>query len=951
MKSFLEEVAEKILNAGHKDLTQIRIVFNNRRSGIFLKKEMSKIGGRAMFIPKIMGMNELVEEISGVEVIGHEELLCKLYEIHCELADEAGEDKERFTAFATRGEMMLSDFSEIDLYCVDAKALFCNVHEMKEIEGWDIEGKALTEGQKRHLKFYKQLYIYYSRLRKELIEKGQAYSGMSYRIAAETIGEKEEEVEGEYIYFVGFNALSNSEQKIIQTLIKTGRAALITDGDAYYYNDKQQEAGYFLNKLKEQFADIGEYKDHFGEGEKKIEIVNCPEPLLQTKYAGELLKEIIGQSDDAEKEEGKIDKILEETAIVLADEGLLVPMLNSLPKEIKTVNATMGYPYIQTDTHAWVENLIDLTLHKRNGRYPWGEVYRLISNPSISPLIGNRKEIERLKKEFEDKHLTHVTAQMLMAGEIGRGIDMTAIEPLLAIEEQQDKTLIEKIRTLSWEMDRKYTRGDIDREVEAREVMRQAMAKIEEMQERYVHIEGIKEMKALYEHIVRQQSIPLQGKALTGLQLLGVLETRNLDFRRVIILSVNEGTLPSGKTVNTLIPFILKTAYKIPTYREKDAIYANHFYRLLQRAEDIHILYSSQTEATGKGEESRFVMQIRNELAKRYANITLKEKVLTAENRVREIEPKQGVAKTPTAMKKIKELAQRGLSPSALNMFIDCEKRFYYQYVIGVKEREEIDENIASHDFGTIVHKVLEDIYKQDLGRGLRIETLTEAIEQTDKIVAEAFGEYLSDKEQLTGYNQIQIGIAKEEVRHLLEQEKEMLKQGIDIQVIGLEKRLKRHLSEGVCITGIADRIDRVGGKVRIVDYKTGKVSESDLQAPTEKYPKIKEKWFQVMLYAWTYMQNEEDNGGQEDNSILGQEGFMSGIYPLRLFNTGFLFAHKGKDEESKEIKSEDIQAFEQLLWEKVGRLMQEEGEFEANGDEKSHCPYCPMREVCLSKK
>ena len=333
MESFLSEIAQRLLNEYQDSLDKVTVVFNNRRSGLFLRQQFLKLSGEPLFLPRTIGMDILVSELGETEIISNELLLFELFDIHRNLLGE-NRKYDTFEEFITFGDTMLADFSEIDLYCVNAKQLFSNLHDIKSIGEWDIDSGKLTPFQEKYLLFYNTLYQYYNLLHQRLESQHKAYAGMAYRHVAENIEDiLSKRNSNQQVCFVGFNALSTSETRIIQHYIKNGLGKLYTDGDAYYYENEQQEAGHFLRKHHLSFPNIGNYDDHFAIGKKNITIINCPENILQCKYTGKIIEKELQANPESK---------LNQTAIVLADESLLLPMLNSLPKEVKTANITMG---------------------------------------------------------------------------------------------------------------------------------------------------------------------------------------------------------------------------------------------------------------------------------------------------------------------------------------------------------------------------------------------------------------------------------------------------------------------------------------------------------------------------------------------------------------------------------------------------------------------------------
>lgn len=875
-------------------------------------------------------MDQLVSELGNVEIIPNEWLLFELFDIHKHLNNEGGK-YETFEDFISFGEMMMADFSELDLYCVDAQEIFANLHDLKSIGEWDIETGKLTPFQERYLRFYKSLYQYYTQLHQRLQKRNRAYSGMAYRIVAEHIEELSVKESSEHLYFVGFNALSTSEDRIISHFVKGGKGSILTDGDAYYVNDIQQEAGFFLRKHRVDYPSIKEFPDHFAIGKKEINIISCPENVLQCKHAGEILSEHLN-GDNA--------NTLGSTAIVLGDESLLLPTLNSLPPQIKAANITMGFPFPQTSAHSLMLKIISLQQRRRDKTFYYQDIIDILTDIFVLPLTGitNISQIEELF--YRDKiiyagieTLDNLISQM--GGQLGPikylfTADKTNPDELLGIAKQLIQTIY-----LAQSLE-----SDI-REKESLACLLQMVNYLQDLQEEYHCLDSLTVLQKIYVRLSKRNSIAFYGEPLEGLQILGVLETRNLDFKHVIMLSANEGTIPSGKKHNSLIPYNLRVHFGLPTFHEKDAVYAYNFYRLIQRAESIEILYNTESEGIGKGEPSRFVLQLQNELAKKYPNISIHEKVLSSMND-KSYTPMQDVGvKNDVVMDRLQHIAEKGFSPSALNKYRDCPLRYYYENVLRIEESNQVSEDLEQNELGTCIHSVLENIYSKEPDHIVRKETLQEALANLDTLIEQSLNEQFQYGRNRLGRNMFMESVAKIQISKFLKMEISQLDQGSHIEIVGLEKELSHKLEcelrgkkYEVNIAGTADRIDCCDGFFRIIDYKSGKCDSKELvvrEAEPDVF-KVSDKWFQIMLYEWLF-----------HKSTNGDKPHVSGIYPLQHSNTQLMTASW---ENETVITSKHLSIFETMLKGLINEIMDPEIDFEANKGCKS-CNYCSFKECC----
>ncbi len=940
MDSFLHSVAQTLWNRHQGHMEEVLVVFNNRRAGLFLQKQLQGMDCQSFFLPRIIGIDDLINELGELQIAPQEFLLFELYKIH---RTKGGEDRkfQTFEEFMSFGEMMLKDFSEIDLYCVDAHSLFNTLKEHKRLGEWTPDETALTPNQSSYLAFFNSLYDYYNELRTALKEQKRAYMGMAYRQVAEQIDSLLEKIKEKHVYFVGFNALSTCETTIIEHCIAEGIGKVIFDGDAYYFDDPQQEAGYFLRRNAQRFPDVGPFEGHFDQKAKTIHIVNCPENILQAKKAGVILNQLLEQA--SEEQSPNHGKQLENTAVVLADEGLLIPMLNSLPEGVHTVNVTMGYPYTLTEVHNLVTALLSLYAGSKEGRFYHKDLTELTACPILYKILGNKDLHNILTQKLSNGKIIYISPE-----EIIEMLDsMSNGQRLRLLFQTASPTItetFERILLLAEVIVQSETLKDNVKEKEALACLLQIIDHFKSLQTPdHPFIETLTTLQRIYERMAQRRSISFYGEPLAGLQLLGMLETRSLDFSKLIMLSVNEGTLPAGRGDNTLIPYILKKEYGIPTFKEKDAVFANHFYRMLQRTDEAWLLYSSDSNGMGKGEPSRFILQLKNELAVRYKNITIVEEVVATQQQLPPAPTVTTAEKDAGTLQRLQEIAARGFSPSALNRYRNCPMQFYYSDVLGIKELDEISEDIESNELGSFIHDILCQIYNLDEDKVIKQETLGRALEQLDKEIDRRYQTDVLKKRSKEGKNHLYGEVAKIQIRRFLEKEMDYLNTGHPIQMLLTEYEMKMPLDVAgqgvdtpVLIKGIADRVDFVEGHLRIADYKSGSVEEKELRVESENadFRTVPDKWFQVMAYAWLFYRQYHY-----------EKPFCSGIFPLRMLRADFMPASwNGK----KLFDYTDIDRFEQLLKSLVTEMLNPDIAFIASPrNKKQSCKYCPFIHSC----
>lgn len=933
MQTFLSEVAQR-LRADHPNgLEHVVVIFNNRRSGLFLRRQLTSEDNNPFFLPRIIGIDELISELGGLSIVPNEYLLFELFDIHRHL-DGANDKFESFEDFISFGDMMLNDFSEIDLYRVDAQQLFNNLHDIKAIGEWDIESGKLTSFQERYLAFYRSLYSYYTQLHERLMLQGRAYNGMAYRHVAENIEALIPDDDTYHYYFVGFNAISACEDTIIRQYLRQGIGNIISDGDAYYFNDPNQEAGHFLRKHHQnQLFPQTEYPDHFTLGNKEITIVSCPENVLQCKYAGELL---------SHQKEYKPSDATEQTAIVLGDESLLLPMLNALPPQISTANVTMGYPLTATTLHTLAIAIISLHQRRQKQMFYHQDILDILSNRNLNPILGIDDVYSKLSNTLASQHIIYATPDEIDQLCQETNCSLSQIRFLFSSESPTPDALLDMLLNLIRLLYNTSRDNLKPTEKESLASLLQIIEYLKELQSKYHFISNLKVLLKIYSRLAQRSIIPFYGEPLQGLQILGVLETRNLDFKKVILLSANEGTMPSGKTANTLIPYNLKTSFGIPTYREKDAVYAYNFYRLLQRADEVHLIYHTESDGMGKGEPSRFLLQIRRELAARYPNnIKLHEQVLSVSS-TNNIESRAlSYCKEPPVMLQLQKISQRGFSPSALNKYRNCPLKFYYENIMGINEKDSINEDLEQNELGSYIHAVLENIYTPTIGSPLQAEYLAQALGDIDHLLAQVLEKQFHHGRSHTGRNHFLESVAKAQISNFLNTEISNLKKGNHISIISLEKELTHSIQvtindtpQQVTISGIADRIDLWNDYIRVIDYKSGKVELKDLRVKESQpdWANVPDKWFQVLVYTWLFHHNSQSN-----------EPHIAGIQPLGHFQFDFLSAQW---EDSHLLTPAHLESFEAMLQELLSHLLNPDIPFLPNRESKM-CAYCPFAETC----
>lgn len=922
--TFLEKTAQHLIDNYSDNLSELCIVLPNKRAGLFLKQYLSKLIDKPIWLPNIIGTEELIEQLSDVEVIDNVTQLFELYEVYRNSTNEP----ETFDEFSKWGQILLHDFNEIDRYLVPPKGFFKHINEARALEVWNLGEREITEFQSQYLKFWEQLGDLYDRFTSYLIENKLAYQGLAYRIVAEGLKENpekfvEDKIEWDKLIFVGFNALNKAEEVLVSELKKQGKCDVLFDADEYYMNDTMQESGLFLRELKKKdaFQPFKWISNKFKEEEKQINIYGVPQNIGQAKY----ITNILNGLDDS--------KNYTDTAVVLADENLLIPVLQSVPETIANINVTMGYPLKNTPTNNFFEIYFNTLVNaerfgnKDSLTYHHKDLLKLFQL-SFSEIVFGKENCNVIKRHIIKHNWVFINKEKIdwINGKLSIDFLLNySVESTL----QQCLKYIECAKKHYIE-----TKNESDKSTIELEYLFQYAKLFNQMitlTTEYPYLGNSKGFYSLYKQILSSFSIELYGEPLKGLQVLGMLETRNIDFKNVILLSTNEGILPAGKTFNSFIPFDIKMAYSLPTHIEKDAVYAYHFYRLIQNAEHISILYNTETNEFGTGEQSRFVTQIEHELSQ-FENIVINKQLVTypsLNKKPVEVE----VKKTQAIIDKIKERLANGISPSALIAYITCPLDFYYKYVLGVREADEVEETIDHSTFGTYVHDSLEILYKPFVGAAITAEDLKQMLKNVNHVVVEVFSENFSDKELKSGKNLLTLNIAQNYITTFIKNEiKFVEKLDQPLFINSLEEELKSEIEiDGVIIKlkGKSDRIDNYGNQVRIIDYKTGLVKSSELLLKhiDELLDAKKSKAFQLLMYALMYSKSH----------LIDDTELTSGIISFRKLSSGYMSFGLSKNQV---INDEVLDEFEALLIKLIKEVLDVNKPFTHISDAK-WCEFC----------
>ena len=650
------------------------------------------------------------------------------------------------------------------------------------------------------------------------------YQGLIYRQAVSNIDQYINNIEDETIVFAGFNALNAAEERIVQKLIDLNKAEIFWDIDQIFIENKHHDAGLFIRRFKNSWKHYNKNQFNWIVNDfsqiKRINIVGTSKSIGQAKIVSEIISNL-------KKENPTIN--LKNVALVLGDENLLIPILHSLPADVGTLNITMGYSSKNNPIQQLVSKLMKMheaAINRSNKSYVfyYKDILDIIRNPNIEPYLNEKQLITTIKQN----NFTFISHQKLFELQADKSI----LFDLLFSKWENNNDVLEKITAILLLIKENLTDTNDDKVTKTfLFAIFQTINRLHSYCTKNSFITSIKTLYEIYKQLIDVSEVSFEGEPLSGLQIMGVLESRVLDFDTVIITSMNEGKFPAGKTNNSFIPYDIKRELGLPTFKEKDAIYTYHFYHLLQRAERIYLIYNTENDGLDGGEKSRFITQL--EVEKQQNHIITHEIIQPSVPTI--ASEKIEIQKTDNIIEKLSIITtEKGLSPSALTSYIRNPLQFYYQKILSIKESEDVEENIALNTLGTIIHKTLEELYKPYINICLSVEIIDNITKLADNEVLKQFKAIYKEGEIKKGKNLLAFEVAKRNIYNFLKLEKENITKGDIVKIVALETTLEIVLNDSrlqfpVKIAGNVDRIEIRNDKYRIIDYKTGKVEKSNL--------------------------------------------------------------------------------------------------------------------------
>ncbi|MBL7856685.1 MAG: PD-(D/E)XK nuclease family protein [Cyclobacteriaceae bacterium] len=980
MKTFLQELAEKVYRE-HPKLDVLTFVFPNRRAALYFRKHLTDMLTKPAFAPQMLTVEDFIASYATERVPEKLELIHRLYKSYFEVVNrQADEPHESFDQFYFWGEMLLRDFNEIDKYMIDARHLFQDLRQQKELDAsfdfltdeqrdflrsfWASFEENLTANKLKFLNVWNELFAVYTHFRAQLQQAGLAYEGMLHRAVALKIqsGETILPTPGvkPKIIFVGFNALTRAEEVILSSFVDAGCASVYWDMDAYYVNNNTQEAGKFFREyqehpiLKQTFPDsipANFLRSPESTEVKSIKLFGAAQPVGQAKLMAQLLQEQVRMGINPE-----------ETLVVLPDEKLLMPVLHGVAGNINSLNVTMGFPLSSTPMFNLIELLAEMQIKRKGDHFNHRQVLAVLGHPYV--VAADAAVVQAKRKEILKHNWVNIPKSFLGADIPLHRLLFQEVKPesesSASTNTSTGAAMIAYLKTIITEIGNLPGLSGFDQEyayffLTFLNQLEQVVSDPSSVTrpEKSFQTE-LKSFLRLFRQLVRAQKIPFSGEPLKGLQIMGVLETRNLDFKNVFVLSLNEGAFPSSGNTGSYIPYNIRRAYQLPTVEHQDAMYAYLFYRVLQRAENIFLFYNSETDVLGQGEMSRYLQQLIFE-----SGLTIEKHVLDNTIQPRPIEPIriEKDAGVLTQLAKLNEAngnyRSKGISPSALNSYIECRLKFYFSYVERIREADEVEEDLDARVLGTFLHDVMERFYK---GIGERKKSkLIEVVDFHDyeitltQLIDEVFiRTYRLDPGGKVEYEGQRL-IVREMVRRFAQRIIELDKAYAPFTIEALEQEgmscvIKLDGVPGYAVLGgKIDRVDKKDNVIRIVDYKTGK-DKLDFKNVASLFERSKSRnkaAFQTLVYALLYKEASLSLGKEEKTPRL-VPGLMS---RMNLFDEDITFGLKMDNEYVHDV-AELLPEFQLRLKELVEEIFDPAISFDQT-TETDNCKYCPYREIC----
>lgn len=947
MESFLKDTASSILQE-YRDLHNLVLVLPNRRAGLFFTQHLGQLIDQATWMPQVKTIEDLFFQLAGQRPADDLTLIFELYRVYQKIHPQP----ETFDRFYFWGEMILKDFNDLDQFMVNAGKLYHQLSELKELESdlgylspaqmelirqfWRSFERQDRKHQEKFLKFWQLLGPLYQSFQAALELSGLSYSGRIYRQVAEGL-ESLARPEKQFV-FIGFNAFTRTEEKLVKHFVSSFGARIFWDVDQYYVEDERQEAGMFFRDYRRDRVLGPTFPSQLPQmiSAKKplVKVYATPLKTNQANVVGAILEQL-----------GPKEK-WEETVVILPDEGLLFPLLHALPPQVSKVNVTMGYPVKNSPVYAFLEAVLELQRYIRPVEGVLLCYHRPLKNLLTAPYLQERNPafVRELMHQIIEQNLIYVPLSELQQGggffqQLFQQVDandlfsyLSQVIQSLAEGMQEDALqrsyLYQSYRQLSRLQEVFEGQGplDLDRELFIR----------------------------LFRQVFQEVKLPFEGEPLEGLQVMGVLESRNLDFKRLIICNMNEGSFPPSGGINSMIPFNLRRAFGLPVQEQNDAIYAYTFYRLLHRAEEVHMLYCTNSDQGRAGEKSRYILQMETEM-----QAAIHEQTVFVPVGLKKPEA-ISIDKTAEVLRALEEFvigsdgkSTRAFSPSVLNAYLDCGLKFYFQEIAGIREKDEISEEVDASVFGNIAHYSMEFLYGGFLERKKRSTLEPGDFDDLRKnwvfpAVEKGIRKFYQLEENADTKLSGQLAVVRDVMQKYLGRILELDEADAPFTILTMEKKYQASvvLEDGrkLGLKGFIDRVDRKGETIRLIDYKSGKDEKNFAGIENlfdREQPKRNKAAFQTLFYGLLYQSTHPENALPLKPALFNfRQIFSEDFNPYLQLKTG-----RGQSEEVQDYRH-FAEAYQSQLQGSLEDLYDGQMPF-SQTEVIEKCEYCAYKGIC----
>ena len=884
METFLQEVSKRIIKSNYS-LKDTILILPNKRAGLYLSNILSKELKTSSILPEILSIEDFIIKLSGKSKISKQRLILEFYNIY--KLNTPFDETDSFDNFISWAQTLLKDFDDIDSNLINVDEIFNSLISFEEIGSWNNENKL---NKKFTENFWKRLPQYYKSLKRKYKEIGFGSIGFLYR---EVINDLNIYLDSTEIFhfFIGFNALNKAENFIFQEFIESKKCEIYWDIDTYFYKDKNHSSSFFIKSYLKDWKYYRENSYDFFSNNyispKKIKIIGLPQDIAQAKFIG---KEISNNNKETSTN----------TVIVLGDQNLLTPLLSGLDNKSNDINVTMGLPFSNNSLAIFFQVFINFHSSFKNEAYYFSNTIELLKSDLIKSLFKkNFNYYENVTEHIKKNNVEFVSSEKLI---LKSNKKESFLSRLLFMPFEESNLFIERCLKLIDLASSLLNSNSI-----YRNKLESIFIRIKNLFKINRELKSITVFKYFFDDLLSDSKIQIKGSAFNGIQIMGLLESRVLDFENVIVTNLNEGILPLGKNDFSFLPFELKKNYEIPTFHENDLIYTYHFYRLLHRAKNIILTFNSSNIGIKGSERSRFLYQLEHDGLESHRFI--KEEKSPKVNLYNKF--KKEIRKSKEILNCLIQISKKGFSASSISQYLHDPINFYNERILKIKASEKFEKTINAIDKGSIVHDTLEDLYRPYQKKLLKIENLKNMILKVEPTLLKKFNETYNNKD-INGQNKLVLKTLKKLIIDFLKNELNLINSGHEIKIIDIEKpfdynlRISKSLPP-IKLVGKIDRIDIFDGEIRIIDYKTGIIKSGNMVL--KNFDQLRENHtmaplFQLLLYSLV-SKDTFDKGSKVKAVIISLREQKNYCKELK---------YTVENQEKKYLQSEVLIEFEEFL-------------------------------------